>query len=191
LKRAFDASVRHFWAADQAAIYRALNDLQHEGLVAHERVAQQTRPDRKVYHLTPDGLAELDFWLATPAPNLARREPLLVKLFFATRLQPADLRAVLEAELAAVNSELAAFAKIIGELEAQAPAAIASTGASAEALMLGPVLTLGNGVELGLSYRDWLRGLLDAQAAGTLTAGAQLSRLRGLLAAETASHAAP
>ena len=40
LKRYFEASVRHFWTADQAAIYRALAELTSEQLVEHERVAQ-------------------------------------------------------------------------------------------------------------------------------------------------------
>jgi DNA-binding PadR family transcriptional regulator len=93
LKRYFDASVRHFWSADQAAIYRTLGELAGDGLVEHERIAQQTRPDRKVYHATPAGLAALDAWLATPAPPVARREPLLVKLFFTGRLAPSARRA--------------------------------------------------------------------------------------------------
>ena len=35
LKRAFDQSVRHFWTADQAAIYRTLGELESKGLVEH------------------------------------------------------------------------------------------------------------------------------------------------------------
>jgi DNA-binding PadR family transcriptional regulator len=46
LKRTFDQSVRHFWSADQAAIYRMLGELEADGLVEYERIAQETRPDR-------------------------------------------------------------------------------------------------------------------------------------------------
>ncbi|MCU0634977.1 MAG: PadR family transcriptional regulator, partial [Gemmatimonadaceae bacterium] len=76
LKRAFDTSVRHFWTADQAAIYRALADLEESGLVEHERIAQTARPDRKEFVTTSAGRAEFERWLAAPTPPVVRREPL-------------------------------------------------------------------------------------------------------------------
>ena len=174
LKRYFDASVRHFWSADQAAIYRTLTELDREQLVAHERVAQSTRPDRKVFHLTNAGREALDAWLATPAPSVLRREPLLVKLFFAGRLSPDALRGVLEAELASVEGELAGFREIVASIEAD-------PGTSDEATLMGPLVTLTNGVVLAIAQRDWLRGLLEKQRTGTLTVSTLFAELRGAL----------
>lgn len=170
LKRYFDASVRHFWSADQAAIYRALNDLDAEQLVEHERVAQATRPDRKVFSLTYAGRAALDEWLATPAPPVARREPLLVKLFFAGRMAPDALRSVLQAELEAVDAELAGYRDIVASIEAD-------PGTSDAATLVGPLITLANGVAAATAQRDWLRGLLDKQCQGRLTADTLLHEL--------------
>ena len=51
----FDASVRHFWPADQSQIYRTLSHLADKGLAELEVVEQIDRPDRKVYHITPAG----------------------------------------------------------------------------------------------------------------------------------------
>jgi DNA-binding PadR family transcriptional regulator len=175
LKRYFDASVRHFWSADQAAIYRTLNELTHHGLVEQERVAQETRPDRKVYHVTVAGLAELDGWLSEPAPTVHRREPLLVKLFFSFRLDPDAWRAVVEAELQSVEAELASFRDIVAAIEQDATPQDPAT-------LLGPLITLSNGVETGLAYRDWLRRLLTQHRRKSLSAARMLASLKRRLA---------
>lgn len=182
IKRGFDSSVRHFWSADQAAIYRTLADLEAEQLVEHERVAQQTRPDRKLYHITPSGVAELDAWLVSPAAAVVRREPLLLKLFFTHRLGAQGLSAVLDAELSAVDAELAEFKTILGSIEHDR-AAMLQQLPNADAVdgyrqaLVGPLITLTNGVRLGVAYRDWLRGLKQAQEQGTLTDTAMLTEL--------------
>lgn len=170
LKRHFDASVRHFWSADQAAIYRTLGELEREDLVDHERVAQTTRPDRKVYRLTERGANELDTWLATPAPTVHRREPLLVKLFFAGRLAPDALRGILEAELAATEAELEGFRQIVASIRA-------APGTSDSATLVGPLITLTNGVRAGVAQRDWLRGLLAKHRDGALTVATLFAEL--------------
>jgi DNA-binding PadR family transcriptional regulator len=175
LKRTFDASVRHFWSADQAAIYRTLSDLQADGLVTHERIEQQARPDRKVFHITPPGVHALDDWLAEPAPPVARREPLLVKLFFLSRLSPDALRGVLDAELAAVHAELSTYSGIVAEVSAAQPSLDPQTA-------LGPLVTLSNGVQFALAYRDWLHALQQQLDGGTLSVPSLLERLRTALA---------
>ena len=174
LKRHFDASVRHFWSADQAAIYRTLGELDAEALVTHERVAQATRPDRKVFHLTDLGREALDQWLASAAPPVARREPLLVKLFFAGRLPAAALRGVLEAELAGLDAELAGFRGIVASIAADPEPA-------PEATLVGPLMTLTNGVRSALAQREWVAGLLERERAGTLTTAGLMAELSEML----------
>ena len=53
LKKIFDTSIRHFWPADQSQIYRTLARLTSRGLAEMEKIPQEDRPDRKVYHITP------------------------------------------------------------------------------------------------------------------------------------------
>jgi len=178
LKRYFDASVRHFWSADQAAIYRTLADLAAEGLVEQERIAQTTRPDRKVYHLTDPGRTALDAWLATPAPPVARREPLLVKLFFAGRLSAPQLEHLLEVELQSVTAELDGFREIVASIRD-------NPGTTDEATLVGPLITLTNGVASGVAQRDWLRGLLEQQRAGELSVATLFANLDQLLSGPT------
>jgi len=86
LKKAFDASVGHFWTADQAQIYRTLARLVEEGMVEIRQVAQDRRPDRNEHRLTNSGTIELDTWLATAASAWPTREPFLLRIFFAGRL---------------------------------------------------------------------------------------------------------
>ncbi len=182
IKRFFNASVRHFWTADQAAIYRALTELEADALVGHERVEQQTRPDRKEYHITPLGVEAFDRWVTQPAPAVARREPLLLKLFFASRMNAPDLASVLTAELSAVDAELSAFTEIVSSIErdraeferqAESDDAVAAHAR----LLVGPLITLTNGVRFGVANREWLRGLLHAHEHGALTADALLADL--------------
>jgi len=68
LKKIFDTSVRHFWPADQSQIYRTLARLTEQGLAEMEKVPQEDRPDRKVYHITEAGRAELLKFLSGPPP---------------------------------------------------------------------------------------------------------------------------
>ena len=51
LKYIFDKSVKHFWSAKQSQIYRELNSLHEAGHVEIEKVEQENRPDKKVYHI--------------------------------------------------------------------------------------------------------------------------------------------
>ncbi len=94
LRKAMDASVQHFWPADQAQIYRTLARLVADGLVDVQDVDGDTR-QRKLHIATAEGLAELDDWLRTIHPAEDSREPFLIKMFFGGRIGAADVRALL------------------------------------------------------------------------------------------------
>jgi PadR family transcriptional regulator, regulatory protein AphA len=153
LKKYFDASVRHFWTADQAQIYRALSQMADEGLVQVHVIAQDSRPDRKEHHITPDGLAELDEWLRSPLEPQAIREPFLVKVFFASRLSPGDQVEMLDARIAAADRQLDALRRI----GAQASATPEQGQAAIEGLLT--TATLENGVRHVVTELEWLLDL--------------------------------
>ncbi len=112
LKKAFDTSIRHFWPADQAQIYRTLKELMHQGWVTVEEVPQADRPNRKVYHITEAGREELRRWLRTPTDPEDPRVPLLVRVFFAGGLTDEEAVALLEAYAAGLRARLEAYARI-------------------------------------------------------------------------------
>jgi len=66
LARRFDRSIGYFWAATHQQIYRTLRTMEDDGWVHAEVIAQQGRPDKKVYDVTDVGRTELVRWLAEP-----------------------------------------------------------------------------------------------------------------------------
>ena len=66
LARRFDRSIGYFWAATHQQIYRTLKTMEEDGWVSVTPVAQQGRPDKKVYAVSDAGRAELARWIAEP-----------------------------------------------------------------------------------------------------------------------------
>jgi PadR family transcriptional regulator AphA len=95
LRKRFEGSIGAFWSVTQSQIYRELHALEADGLVVGEREAGDGKPDRRVYALSKSGKAELAAWLRAPVPPVHLRHPLLLKLVFASELEPAALDAVL------------------------------------------------------------------------------------------------
>ncbi|ADB34853.1 transcriptional regulator, PadR-like family [Kribbella flavida DSM 17836] len=80
LARRFDRSIGFFWAATHQQIYRVLRRMEEAGWVTHTDVAQEGRPDKKVYRVAKAGAAELTRWLAEPIEPTMLRDELGVKL---------------------------------------------------------------------------------------------------------------
>ena len=109
LKKHFDASVGHFWSATQSHIYKALETLEKAGWVTAEFIPQEGKPNRKEYHITADGRAELHQWLATPLPLQPMREAWLIQIFFAHPLNNEQIIALLEARRGEMLGRLAGY----------------------------------------------------------------------------------
>jgi len=83
LKKAIDQSVSHFWSATQSHIYKALENLEKDGMVESRVIQQEGKPNRKQYQITDTGRAELRRWVSTPLPVESPREAWLIQVFFA------------------------------------------------------------------------------------------------------------
>jgi len=112
LKAALDASVHHFWPADQSQIYRTLASLAEEGLAQMDLVEQESRPDRKVYHITEEGKEELRRWLSLRLPAQQSRSAQLVQIFFAGQLSDEQILAGLEDTRQRLRSRLEEYARV-------------------------------------------------------------------------------
>ncbi|MCA9918739.1 MAG: PadR family transcriptional regulator, partial [Anaerolineales bacterium] len=128
-------------------IYRTLTQLAEENLVTMTVEAQDERPDRKVYAITPAGQAALTAWLKSDQAVPTLRDPLLVQLFFGQELPRADLLRVVAAQLAAHQAQLAVFGQI--------PIPPAESRPEDRWLALQH-LTLDFGVALEQAYVSWL-----------------------------------
>jgi PadR family transcriptional regulator AphA len=109
LKKFFDESVRHFWSATQSQIYRTLARMAEDGWVHMEMVEQEDRPDRKVYHITDEGLAELGRWLTTPLDLPRIRHEWLIQVFFAHQLSDEEILASFEGRAEKLRHKLDLF----------------------------------------------------------------------------------
>src|SRR3546814_15590312 len=76
IKKAFEEGpFSHFHQASFGSIYPALNALSADGLVAVRAQAQQKRPAKKIYSLTPKGRnALLAALMAPPGPDAVRSD---------------------------------------------------------------------------------------------------------------------
>jgi DNA-binding PadR family transcriptional regulator len=79
LTRRFDKSIGFFWTATHQQIYRVLGRMEKDGWVTSTVVAQQGRPDKKVYEVNADGRLELQRWLAEPTGDYPLRSEVMVK----------------------------------------------------------------------------------------------------------------
>ncbi|RPI94079.1 MAG: PadR family transcriptional regulator [Chloroflexi bacterium] len=83
LKKLFDGSIAHFWSATQSHIYKALENLESEGMVESQVIQQEGKPNRKQYKITDAGKTELRRWVSTPLPVEGPRAAWLIQVFFA------------------------------------------------------------------------------------------------------------
>lgn len=145
--QAFDATVRHFWPADQSQIYRTLSQLAGKRWVTITVEEQDERPDRKVYAITEEGKQALLDWLKSEQNVPTLRDPLLVQLFFGQEVPRADLLRVIEKQLAAHREQLAVYEQI----------PIPPPDSRPNDRWLGlQHLTLEFGLALEQAYVDWL-----------------------------------
>jgi PadR family transcriptional regulator AphA len=76
----FEAVYVHFWRASHQQVYRELARLNKDSRVTVKVVAQEGRPDKKVYAITKRGLEELKRWIVAPTEPPRPQYDLLVKL---------------------------------------------------------------------------------------------------------------
>jgi DNA-binding PadR family transcriptional regulator len=109
LKKFFDQSVAHFWSATQSHIYKALEKLEEEGFVQAQVIPQEGKPNRREYHITEAGRAELHRWVVTPLPLSPTREAWLIQIFFSHSSTNEEIVSLLEARVEEIKKSLAAF----------------------------------------------------------------------------------
>ena len=117
LKARFESDIGPQWGTlNIGHVYQVLDRTLRDGFVTVSQVAQATRPDRRVYELTPAGRAELDRWLAVPADRSGGfRDELFLKLFAAARRGPDAVRDVIKTQRRHQLVQL----KALGELRSQ------------------------------------------------------------------------
>ncbi len=95
-----NASTGNFWHAELSQIYKTLKQLEKSGEVISHVEPQSSRPDRRIYTITAAGKTALDDWLTTPIlEEVDKKDPLLLKLFFAAPADRANIITQLRVQL--------------------------------------------------------------------------------------------
>ena len=91
-------------------IYTTLSRLERDGLVDDDAVAQNGRPNKRVYRLTDAGHAELRGWVADATPAARLKDDFFVKLVLARAAGIAD-------PLELINRQRGAYLQALRELD--------------------------------------------------------------------------
>jgi PadR family transcriptional regulator AphA len=157
IKKAYEEGpLSHIHEASFGAIYPALTELERQGLVAGREMAQEKRPDKKVYTITEAGRAALHRALLTPPARDKTRSDFLFLLFLGHLLDAPHL-----AEL--IDQRIAWYQECLSRMEA----CDLSDGPPGEAFVHG----------LGLAVYTAARDYLTEHRARLLDAVASQDRL--------------
>jgi PadR family transcriptional regulator AphA len=155
LNKVFNTTIQHFWTTDQSQIYRTLYKLEEEGKVEVETVIQEDNPNKKVYHITEKGTAELHDWLAKRHASATIREAWLGQLFFGYEVDDTTVISVLESRVADLESHL----RVLEAFQATLPATH-SWGQTPHEYRF-QLLTLDYGIEAYRFDIEWLKKVIE------------------------------
>lgn len=106
LKRQCDRVLGHFWQLNFGEVYRVLDRLADEGLIASAELVPGS--SRKVFRITDRGRASLDDFILEPPTDIPRplRHELAVKLLFASAERMPELMRLIDEQRAAYTQQL-------------------------------------------------------------------------------------
>ncbi len=158
----FDDCIAHLWPADQAQIYRTLDKLEAQDWIVCSVKIQHDRPNRKVYHITEAGKAELTRWLQMHQPLPVVREPLLAQLYFAAQLSDEAIVQLLEQELEVRREKLAECEALRNTSSAGINALVSSDDPAMVREQKLHQLVLKLVTQREKLYLDWLEAAIEA-----------------------------
>jgi len=115
LKSEFEAATGNVWPLNVGQVYSTLSRLERDGLVL---VAEEA-DGQKTYRISDAGRRELQRWFGTPVVReVVPRQELAIKLVFAMRAGPEQVRDVVQHQLVATMGSLQEFTKLKATAEA-------------------------------------------------------------------------
>ncbi|MGJ5833904.1 PadR family transcriptional regulator [Streptomyces ossamyceticus] len=165
LAKAFDASVANFWMSTPQQLYRELERMEAEGLVAARVIEQQRRPNKRLFSLTEAGRAAVHAYTAEPLGKpSAIRDELMVKVQCVDAGDIDGVRQAVAERMEWATAKLARYERLRRRLlDGRSEEAY-----FAEAERVGPYLTLLRGMSFereNLQWGDMALRRLDQRAA--------------------------
>jgi DNA-binding PadR family transcriptional regulator len=140
-------SIGYFWRPAKSKIYAILPRLVERGLANSKPVAQERRPDKQLYSITPAGEEALRGWLDAPETDLLESRKLLLKLFFGDRAEREALRAQVAERQRVAETKLAELEDIERRIDREAD--------------FFPYLTLLHGLDVTRATIAWTGRVLE------------------------------
>ena len=109
LKKHFESTFAHFFAAGYGSIYPALSSLAAAGLVDCREIPQDGKPDRKVYRITNAGREHLLAALDNPKPGHKVRSEFLATMCFAHLMSAEQIETVVQNRMDEIEHYIAMF----------------------------------------------------------------------------------
>ena len=111
-------------------IYTTLSRLQRDGLVDDDAVAQDGRPNKRVYRLTEAGQAELSGWVQDSTPQTRLKDDFFIKLVLARAAGIADPLELIARQRGAYLQALRALDDVAAQTDGDVTAALLVEGAA-------------------------------------------------------------
>ncbi|TFE51836.1 PadR family transcriptional regulator [Streptomyces sp. ICN441] len=151
LAKAFDLGVANFWHALPQQLYLELAKLEKAGLVEGRQVVQQTRPPKRLFTITDEGLRELARFAETSAKPSFIRDDLMVKVQAADNAPVGPVVEQLDERAAMAAAKTDIFERFLrrlrGDLDEETFLATADR--------VGPYLTCLRGLRFEQETADW------------------------------------
>lgn len=153
LARRFDKSIGFFWSATHQQIYRVLTRMDAAGWIDGTAVAQDGRPDKKVYAVSDAGAAELNRWIAEPVDPARLRDELAVKIRGAAHGDVAALKEEVRRHRS-VHLERLELYRLIEKRDFPSPSDLSGTA-------LHQYLVLRGGIRVEEGFAEWCDEILE------------------------------
>jgi PadR family transcriptional regulator AphA len=152
------------WPVRHSQIYPELAQMEEQGLVAHEVIEQQDRPDKKVYRLTSAGRLALQQWVMEPTPPTMIRDEFLLKAYSIWVTAPQEVIARFQEQEAQHQAQLDYYEQTLARLTQEWGAALEQF----DSPMFGSAIALQHGISRERAYIGWLQRVIAAleQARG-------------------------
>ncbi len=155
LGRRLKEPIGFFWHARYNQIYPELTRLEALGLVTHEVIEQEDRPDKKVYTITEAGLAALRQWAVEPPEEAPARSELLLKAYTIWLADPEQAIHLFRTQAEQHARQQALYEQRLVEWERQPDWPI-----TADLPAFGDYATLQRGAGYEREYADWCRWMV-------------------------------
>jgi DNA-binding PadR family transcriptional regulator len=151
IKKRFEKSLAFCWHAEHSQIYPELKKMEEQGYVTSRQEIQTSRPNKRVFEITEDGLEELRRWQQKPQGPLKVKDEFVLRLFAIDMMDTEVATSVFREAKALHQERLDAYREILERLERE----YGHLPNSEYPSLFGPYLCLMQGVKCEQAYMDW------------------------------------